>query len=247
MFNYEKYLQSYVFTAVLPGSGEEITFRPLTTNDLKKVLIYENQQDPLIGEEILDQIITNVVQNENFNIDSIYIQDRYFLFIEIRKATKGKTHSFPHTCNSCGSQSIQSVDLDEDLDLKNMDLDSLQKELSVLNDNIVLEMGFVTRGEQKEGFKQIPKKLSMSQKQVEMMIADMASSIKTINTPDGKEEDLPVDKKMEFVGNLPGQEYDKIKEWHDNNYFGIDLTIDIVCPTCGHEEKRQLPLDNFFA
>lgn len=246
MYNYEKYLQSYSFNTILPGSKEEIFFRPLTTNDLKKILIYENQQDPLVGEEILDQVITNVVSNEGFDVNKLYLQDRYFLFIELRKATKGTKHSFQHTCNDCGSQSIQKVDLENDLGVNNLDLDSVEKELDLMSGNIKLEMGFPTREEQKKAFKTIPKKLSNTQKQVEMLISDMASSIKKIITPEGEEDDVPIEKRMEFVGNLPGQEYDKITEWYNNNHFGIDLNVNIVCPHCGNNETKQVPLDNFF-
>lgn len=245
MLNYEKYLQSYEFVSILPGSQEEIKYRPLTTNDLKKVLVYENQQDPLLGEVILDQIVTSAVLNEQFSIDELYIQDRYFLFIELRKATKGTVHTFPYTCNNCSSQSIQKVDLDQ-LETKNLDRESIESVVELMDGNIKLEMDFITRKEQKEAYKTISKNLTSTQKQVEMVIADIACSIKSITTPDGTDKDIPIKKKMESVGNLPGNQYDIIKNWFQENQFGIDLNVSMICPHCGEGDVTTMPLDNFF-
>ena len=246
-YNYEKYLSTYEAVTILPGSKQEIRFRPLTTNDMKKLLVYENQKDPVVGENILDQIINDVVLTEGFDVNKLYLQDRYFLFIELRKVTKGKVYNFPFTCKDkeCKSQSLQTINLDN-LKIKNLNEDEIEKELKILNGNLTLEMGFITRGEQKEAFSHIDKNLSVSQKQVEMVIADIASSIKSITTPEGKEE-LPIQKRMDFIGKLPRNEYDKLSEWYQENDFGIDLNIEIKCPHCSVEsEKIVMPLDNFF-
>lgn len=245
-YNFEKYLSTYSSTIELPGTGEVLQIRPLTTNDMKKLLVYENQQDPLVSEEVLDKIITDTVLTEGFDVKNLYLQDRYWIFIELRKVTKGTKYSFTYQCDKCKSQSIQNIDLD-DLDVKKLNSEELEKEVELLGGNMKLEMDFITRGEQKEAYKKIDKKLSPREKQVEMIISDLAASIKSIETPDGKDENIPIAKKMELVGNLPGKEYDKLNEWHKNNDFGIDLNTTIRCPHCGDEKVEQIPLNNFFA
>lgn len=241
-YNYEKYLKAHKHEATLPGSGEVVEFRALTTNDMKELLVYENQTDPLVGEEILDQILSETALNEDFDVNNLYIQDRYYQFIELRKATKGTKYSFPYTCKKCGNQSIQNIDFN-DLEVK--EKQDSEKEVKLLDGNLVLEMDHITRGEQKEGYKMIDKSLSPSKKQVEMILSDMAASIKSITTPEGKEE-IPMEKKIEFVGGLPSSEYQKIRDWYQKNDFGINLNTKIICDKCEFEEEIQIPLDNFF-
>ena len=244
-YNFEKYLDTYKFSTKLPGNGETIEFRPLTTNDMKKLLVYENQQEPLAGEEILDQIINETVLTEGFDVRNLYIQDRYWIFIELRKATKGTKYSFPYTCDKCGNQSVQNIDLDK-LNVRELEPEKIEGELSILNDNVKLKMDIPTRQEQAEGYKTIDKTLSNTEKQIEMILADLASSVKSISTSEG-EENPPIKDRMDFIANLPGTEYDKLSNWYKSNDFGIDLNIEISCPHCGKYVNTPIPLDNFFA
>lgn len=117
--------------------------------------------------------------------------------------------------------------------------------LEIMGGNLTLEMNHATRKEQKEALKTIDKNLNDNQKQVERIIAELAILVKAINTPDGR--DVPdIKSKMEFIGNLPQGEYDTLQKWKRENDFGIDLTVNIECPACNHEEKTVIPLDNFF-
>jgi len=206
-YNFEKYIQTYKNEKELPGSKEKVEIRPLTTNDMKKLLVYENEKDPLVGEKILDQVINDAVLTEDFDIDKLFLQDRYYLFIELRKLTKGSLYNFTYNCKGCKGQSLQTLNLDE---IEPRQKGEYEKELSLLDGNIVLEMGYVTRKEQKEAFALIEGTMTVTQKQVEMILSDIACAIKSINTKEGK-EDIPIKRKMEFIGNLPGKEYDKIK------------------------------------
>lgn len=242
--NFTKYLNVYEKTVTLPGSKEEVKIRPLTTNQVKKLLVYENETDPIIGEQILDDIIRFCVIDETFDIGGLYLQDRYFLFIEIRKFSKGSLHTFEMICPQCKSQSIQKINLD-DLKVINLEEDKIEKTLTILN-VLKLNMGFIKRKDQIEAYKTIKKGLSTSKKHVEMGLANMALSIQSIETPDGIDENLGVDLKMEFVGSLPTLEYEKLKAWFTENDFGIDLTITKKCPHCGHESNDNMPLTNFF-
>ncbi len=110
--NFRNYLNTYVFETDLPGSGESISFRPVTTGQIKKMLLYETTNDPLSMEVALDALIEEcVIKPENFKVSSLYIQDRFYLLVEIRKATRGATYMFQSECTSCGSQTQQAVNL----------------------------------------------------------------------------------------------------------------------------------------
>lgn len=112
--NFRNYLNTYVFETDLPGSGQSVSFKPVTTGQIKRLLLYETTNDPLSIEVALDNLIEEcVVKPENFKVSGLYIQDRFFLLVEIRKATRGATYMFQTECASCGSQTQQSINLSE--------------------------------------------------------------------------------------------------------------------------------------
>jgi len=243
MSRLNKYLDIYDNEVVLPGTGKNVTITPVTTNKIKKLLLYENENDPIKGEEILDKVILSSVKNDDFNIDDIFIQDKYFLFIELRKITKGRKFKFPYTCPNCGSQSLQSVNLD--------DLKIYQKKASndniinLLNDKLKVTMKHLTRGEQKAAYKELENIENINQKKVDMVLATLAQSVEKIETEDG-EDDYTLQEKIDFFGNLPDEEYNKLNEWFENNKFGFDLNINVKCKECGNRENTIMELDNFF-
>jgi hypothetical protein len=111
---------------------------------------------------------------------------------------------------------------------------------------LVLNLEFPTRKLQEEGYDVIDPSLSVSEKQVEMIIANLAQSIVSIESPSGIDENIPVKDKMMFVGDLPGVDYDTLKNWFDENDFGIDLVIRTKCQYCSNVDEHSLPLNNFF-
>lgn len=243
-FNYKKYLNIYEAEVELPSSKEIIKIKPLTTNHMKKLLVYENEKDASVGEKVLDEILSMSILDENYDIDNMYLQDRYFLFIEIRKLTKGSIHTYTFTCPKCKNQSIQKIDLNN-LEIHNLK-DDIDYTIKVLNDQLTLNMKFPTRKDQKEAFSVIDKNLSDTEKQIEMILSNLAQCIKSIDTPDGKEENLSIKDKMEFVGDLPATDYDSIKEWFNENDFGIDLKIKVKCNDCEYESIENMEMTNFF-
>jgi uncharacterized protein (UPF0179 family) len=110
--NFRSYINSYVFETDLPGSGMSVSFKPVTTGQIKKLLLYETTEDPMAIETALDDMINEcVVKPDGFNTHDLYIQDRFYLLVEIRKATRGATYQFQTMCTSCDSQSQQNINL----------------------------------------------------------------------------------------------------------------------------------------
>ena len=46
----------YEFDCTLPGTGQEIKFRPITTGQMKKLLVYEDSTSIQQVEEALDKL-----------------------------------------------------------------------------------------------------------------------------------------------------------------------------------------------
>ena len=111
MSDFKNYLNTFVFDTVLPGSGKTIKFKPITTGQLKNMLLYQDVEDAGKIELALDQLITECVVSEDFDINDLYLQDRFFLLVEIRKCSKGNVYSFQAKCGSCDSQTMINITL----------------------------------------------------------------------------------------------------------------------------------------
>lgn len=209
MSKLNKYIDIYNKEVELPGTSEKVTISPLTTNKMKELLLYENETDPIEGEIIIDKVIKSAVVNENFSIDNIFIQDKYFLFFEIRKLTKGDFYQFKYTCPKCNSESIQNINLNDLIVNQKMPSDS--NEIKILNDKLSLKMKHITRGEQKEAYDQIKNIENDNQKRIEMVLSTLSQSIEEITTEEGV-DDSTLKEKIDFVGNLPENEYNKIND-----------------------------------
>lgn len=237
------YLNIYEFETELPGSGEIIKFKPLTTGQLKKLLIYENEENIIIQENAIDDLISSCVISENFNIDELYLQDRFFLLVEIRKKTKGEKYEFTYKCPECKSQSLNALNLD-DVPVKNLKVES---DSINLTDDIGITLRHIKRKDFKEVSKYIDiKNRTETQVNSELQTALFAAGIEAIATPDGIEDDIDLKNKMYLIDNVPTSAFEEIKKWYDENDFGLDIEIETVCRNCEHKEKTNIPMGNFF-
>lgn len=241
--SFKDYLNTYEFESVLPGSGEKVKFKPLTTKEIKKLLTYEGSEDYESVEKMLDIIIENAVVDENFNIDNLYLQDRFSLLIDIRKKSKGENYEFEYDCPNCGSQNYISISLDDlKVDYLNNDIDNKVD----LTNEVSVYVWFVTRGEEKEAFENTEKHEKQNRKEAESQLNVLTQGIKAVETPEGKEENLSFEDKKYIVDNLTIGNLTNIREWYENNNFGVDFKIKRTCKQCGKEEEASIPLANFF-
>jgi len=238
------YLNIYEFETVLPGSGETVKFKPLTTGQLKKLLIYENETNIMVQEDALDELIGSCVISENFDIDNLYLQDRFFLLMEIRKKTKGEKFDFTYKCPKCESQILNSINLD---DLKVTKIPEDIDNSLALTDHIGISLRHIKR----KDFKTISKYIDIKDKtelqiNSEIQTALFAAGIEAIATQDGVEEDISLVNKMYLVDNVPTSAFELIKKWYEDNDFGLDMVISASCSNCGHKEITDVPMGNFF-
>lgn len=112
MSTFKNYLNTFRFTTTLPGNGQDITFTPVRVGQIKSLLLYETSNDQNSTEDALDDMITEcVVSPEDFDIKKLYLQDRFYLLVDIRKATRGALYNFQTVCTSCSSQTNQVLDI----------------------------------------------------------------------------------------------------------------------------------------
>jgi len=248
--SFKNYLNVYEFETVLPGSGETISFKPITTGELKKLLVYENEKDERVIEMALDQLISSSVQNEDFNIENLYLQDRFFLLVEIRKKTKGESYRFKYICDKlmdgkkCNTQTLQNIDLNS-LPTKTIQRNADNK--IELTDNITVKIAHITRGNQIEAHSEFDGSgMTPLQQTTEMALLTHAAGIKSIKTPEGEEFDISIEDRKFLLENISTGSYELIKKWYEKNKFGVDFIFEIKCSSCGETNKIDIPLHNFF-
>lgn len=243
MSDFKKYLNTYKFDCILPGSGKKVNFKPITTAQMKNLLLYENENDPKVLENVMDDLISSCVLDEDFDIKKQYIQDRFFLLLEIRKKTKGEMYKFRIDCPNCKSQSLNTVDLNN-LEVKK--LDKRKTKRVKLNDNITIELSHLTREMQDVAYEKTQPKENDIQSLTNFMIATYANSITKIITPDEEAKDPEYDDRIYLLENITQGEYEKITKWFDENNFGVNFTFEMKCQHCGYKDVHDIPSTNFF-
>jgi hypothetical protein len=248
MIDLSKYLNVYEFDETLPGSGQKVKIRPYSAADLKRLMLNVDE------ETSLDNLLSACVVSEGFNIDDLYLQDRQYLLVSLRRLTKGTTYEYVYTCPKCYSQRITIVDL------KKMKVKKIPKDFSnkvKLDDNISVELKPITRGAIKEAVKIIDNIEKDNQtdlgaaKTIEQVMLIYALSIIKIITPEG-EYSPTKEEAIEFINNekLPRQMFEKIGDWFKTLDYGLDLTLNIACDNkkcseVGKEIKEDLQLGDF--
>ena len=238
-----KFVNNYEFDFTLPGTNEVIMFKPITTGQLKKMVIYENEKSEEVIESVLDNIISECVISEGFDINNLYLEDRFALLLEIRKKSKGESYNFTYKCPKCKKITPVSIDLNT---LKTNSLKP-QKTPFIINDKMSVTRKFVTRKEQmliNKKLKHIKNKKLLS---IEKTTYLYAMYMDMFTTPDGETSDVSLKDKVNILDNVfNDKQLKEYIEWCDSNTFGVDFRTEFKCEKCNHKEKVLIPLDNFF-
>ena len=236
-------VDSYEFPCTLPGSGQELLISPITTGQMKKILIYEDETDPYVIEQALDKLISDCVVGDDFDIDGLYLQDRFFLLIEIRKISKGSNYSFNFKCPKCRIDNVKNFSLD-DLPVKKMNVVNNKIKVS---DNYSLEVGFPTRADQKLSLDSVnEQKLTGKERDIELVTSVFACCIKKIHTKDTVVDEISLEDRVYILDNLISDKFDVFKGWFEDNDFGVDFELTVSCEHCDFEDKQKIPLSDFF-
>lgn len=234
----------YEFTCKLPGLNQDVVFKPVNTGQLKKLLTYENETNLIVQEQALDDMILSSVLSEDFNIDELYLEDRFFLLVELRKKTKGEVLEFTLTCPKCKSQTLNRVDLTK---LPVQAIDPGASKVVELTNEIKVHLRRLKRKHQKEITPDLlAKGMSALQTQAEIQILYHACAIDKVETPEGIDENLKITDKQYLIENIPTGDYDKIRDGIDALSFGVDLRYKMGCNQCQYEQEIDVPVENNF-
>jgi len=236
-------LDTYEFPYTLPGSGKELLIRPITTGQMKKVLAYEDETSFYVVEEALDRLITGCVVNDDFDMDDLYLQDRFSLMVEIRRVTKGDIYEFNYKCAECGFENITHINLSE-LNVKPC---NPENNVIEINERLKFEVDYPTRRGQKDSIKRMKeKKLGKREMMVEVQSGTFANSIIKVHTDEGELDGVSFEDKLYILDNVSSDVFEKFTQWFVDYDFGVDFDKELQCVSCHHDDKIEIPLSNFF-
>lgn len=258
------YLDNYSFKTKLPGTNEEINYKPITFGQIKQIAMINESDDLNVYEDALDKLLIKCIDKKDFDISNMFINDRIYLLIEIRKSSKGSIYEFEQKCKNCNSQYMTNINLNK---LKVTKLKETN-ELITLDNKLQIKLQHQKRKDQKDAalyINNIKNSLINKSKKnkndievnnalnnidkiisVEMPGYIMARCIEKVYEPNGNEIDIKFEDKQQIVDNFTENDFKKIEKWFDDNKFGLDLTIKYNCPHCNNEELIEVPIDSFF-
>lgn len=243
-------LNQYDHQHTVAETGKVLNIKPITTGQMKSILQYEGNDDPMLVDKVLDDLIDGCVVTEGFNVDELTIQDRFELLIAIRKISKGSVYNFNIKCPECGVESIQAVNLN-DLEVVPYPVDIDKNNKIQINNNLFVELGYIRRGHQKQSvdLAKAMGELNDSQLMSEIATFMYAFGMVQFSTKQGPLAEFDVQERKEFLDNLSAESYDIINDWYDKNDYGTKFVYKLKCKAgdgCTFEKEEDIPMTGFF-
>ena len=89
--------------------------------------------------------------------------------------------------------------------------------------------------------------LSDTQMAAEIQLYVHALGIDSVETKQfGIEPELSIEDRKFLIENVPTNGYEKIKDWFDDNFFGIDFNREITCIKCRNVTDVNIPIESAF-
>ena len=242
--DFSKLNSIYEFETQLPGCGAWVRFRPFTTGQIKKILAFEGETDPLIISEVINALIDEVIIGDEPKVHDIFMKDREYLLMEIRNKTKGPRWETEWKCEKCNSQNFLNVDLSK-LPVTRIEKELVNYDCEIMP-NLAVKMRYITVMDEMEIINRIDKNLSDKQKQAELVISMVAGSIENVTLNGNTIDEMSFEDKKYFLEESPTTVYHKLTEWLSANEYGTDFTVKAKCHSCGNELEFNATPENFF-
>lgn len=240
---------------VLPGTGEEIYLRNITTSQQKSIVKAYEKQDIILLEQIFDWLLKECVISETFDPLTLYNKDRQFLLMQLRLESVKGSYCIHTQCPWCDKKRELEYELDE---FNFSDIISPVEEYTLkFNDNVSVVVGYITRQNDLE-INQYIRALGgvtdsgeIDKNMTEFTYALGASCVrKVLVTCNGKviEETPNFEEKLEFLSELSTTDSELlIDNVIEKNKIG-DISFEIDCNNdeCAYVYKDTEDWNTFF-
>ena len=193
---------------------------------------------------VLDKLMEALIVDKTIKYDDLLLGDKNGLVIAARILGYGKDYEVSVGCPSCESTSTHNVNL-EDIDdkevLKTMENKNTNEFPFRLSNGKVLTFKLLTHGDEKA----INSELAAMKKAFKAEVTtEVTTRIrKMITSVNGSRDSNDI---RDFVDAMPAREAMAFREHIKSVNPDIDLTFPFVCPSCGVEQRMEVPIDVTF-
>ena len=221
----------YQETIDLP-SGRQVVVREMTTRE-EGIL-----SDPraLKNGDALEKVLRACVLDQELDLGTLLVGDRYFLLLAIRRLSFGEDYAFRARCPHCGHGFEAKVDLTE-LPVKTLQGKEDQTHETKLPRSSATVRFKLLRGKDE-------KRLTTAMKKTPEDLIRLSLEMHTVGITDGEGNDVPV--KPEFFADLPARDSQAYRAAIDAVTCGVDTEVTLVCPACDNDLSVNLPIDESF-
>ena len=228
---------TYTFNVpLLSNKKEKIEFRPLKTKD-QKLLAVEGADGTTKFENftIMLKLLDGCIRKNKTKLGSIFLEDFYWLIINLRIKSLGNTLELLGTCEHCGTKKIPFViDLEKDVEITY--LDGIKNNELKISDNLTFFLKHINLDDMIEI---LEKEEKSDDEGMELSLAYMIEYIEF------NEETIDVDTvetRMSLMNELSANQLEKFKEFLEENAFGMKVKKSFNCTNekCGKETKVEL-------
>jgi hypothetical protein len=229
--------KGYLYGEKLPGG--DLRVKPISGREEKLLAGSSTSQ-----EEIVSQILQRCIVDSAITPDEMLVGDRFYLLMTLRANSYGAEYGFQYRCESCRLQFRHSIDITEDLELKEFE-EGVEEPFKVTLPRSGDSVGFrLLRGKDEKAVQKNSD--SHYQKMQGDDVGDPAYNyrparqIQYINEQKFGQAST-FNQAITYLENMVGEDSMFLREEMNEVDVGINIMIDINCPRCGAQEEISLP------
>jgi endogenous inhibitor of DNA gyrase (YacG/DUF329 family) len=194
---------------------------------------------------VLDKLMEALIVDKSIRYDDLLLGDKNGLIIAARILGYGKDYEVSVNCPSCGTNSTHNVDLQEigekkvEMTTENHGKNEFPFTLPVSKQQITFKL--LSHGDEKA----VTSELAMMKKALKSEVTtEVTTRIRKMITSVNGDRSSGVIR--EFVDAMPARDAMAFREYVKTVNPDIDLTFPFNCPTCGTEQRLEVPIDVTF-
>lgn len=237
---------AYQTEVIVPSKGKfydgklpdgKVTLRPISVQEEKLFL------SASVKTQVADKVLARCMVDCPLAIRDFLMTDKYFLLLHLRSISYGHEYAFKLQCPSCKFKFVHKLQLPEGLTLKlatDEDVEPFEVELPVAK--VKLGLRFLRGYDEEEIEAYVKQNVTTSAQEGDPSYEFQLS--RCIVTIDGKEVNAL--EKLNFCKNMIGRDSFEMRKAIASHETGIDLGIQVSCPSCMTEIETLVPFTNEF-
>jgi hypothetical protein len=193
---------------------------------------------------VISELIKSCLIDKSINVDELISGDRNALMIALRITGYGADYEVECECPKCSVSSKQSFDLSQ-LKIKRLEIEPVSEgsnlfEIELPVSKKVIKVKFLNGYDEKEIMQTTERKKKLGLQHDNLVTDRLAYSISTVQNISDK------NKISQFAREMPARDSLALRKFLDNNEPGVDMTVEMKCPSCFQDSSLRLPLGTSF-